>query len=111
MKYATSRRTAFSGQRTGKRFAFNRSLLPTPTEYYRDQCNMKLIGTGSEWKTALCPFHDDSQPSLRINTRNGAFKCMVCEEKGGDVLAFHMQRNALSFIAACKNLGAWSEQS
>ena len=110
MKYATPRRTTYAGQRTGKRFAINRSLLPTPTEYYRDQCNMKLIGT-TEWKTALCPFHDDSQPSLRINIKSGGYKCMVCEAKGGDVLAFHMQRHSLSFIAACKALGAWSEQS
>ena len=104
MKYATPRRTAFSGQRDGKRFAFNRALLPTPTEYYR---GMKLTGT-TEWRTTLCCFHDDKTPSLRINLKNGAFKCMVCDAKGGDVLSFHMQRNALSFIDACKSLGAWS---
>ena len=111
MKYATPRRnSSFAGQRDGKRFAFNRALLPAPTEYYRDQCNMKLIGT-TEWRTTLCPFHDDKTPSLRINVKSGGYKCMVCEAKGGDVLSFHMQRNSLSFIAACKSLGAWSEQS
>ena len=109
MKYATPRRTAFSGQRTGQRFGLNRSLLPTPIEYYGTREQMRLIGTG-EWKTALCPFHDDKAPSLRINTRSGGYKCMVCEAKGGDVIAFHMARHGLAFIAACKALGAWSEQ-
>lgn len=110
MKYATPRRTTFNGQRTGNRFALNRSLLPQPLEYYRDANSMKLIGAG-EWRTALCPFHDDKAPSLRINTRNGAFKCMVCEAKGGDVLAFHMQRHGLPFVEACKALGAWEVQA
>ena len=109
MKYASPKRTTYSGQRDGKRFAFNRALLPTPTEYYVGMCGLKLIGT-TEWRTTLCCFHDDKTPSLRINVKSGAFKCFVCEEKGGDVLAFHMQRNALSFIAACKSLGAWGEQ-
>jgi hypothetical protein len=98
MKYATSRRTSYAGQRTGKRFALNRSLLPSPLEYYRDTHSLKLIGAG-EWRSTLCPFHDDSQPSLRINTRTG-----------GDVLAFHMQRHGLAFIEACKALGVWEVQ-
>lgn len=94
---------------TRQKAAFNRSLLPTPLEYYRDANSMKLIGT-SEWRSTLCPFHDDSQPSLRINTRTGGYKCMVCEAKGGDVLAFHMQRHGLPFVEACKALGAWEVQ-
>jgi len=110
MKYAIPRRNpSFNGQRDGKRFAFNRALLPPAIEYYRDTQGMKITGTG-EWRTALCPFHDDKSPSLRINTRSGGYKCFVCDAKGGDVLAFHMQRHSLSFIAACKSLGAWSEQ-
>ncbi|MEC7118671.1 MAG: CHC2 zinc finger domain-containing protein [Pseudomonadota bacterium] len=111
MKYAIPRRTspAFSGQRTANRFGLNRSLLPTPLEYYRDTHSMRLVGTG-EWCTTLCPFHDDKTPSLRINIRNGAFKCFVCEAKGGDIIAFHMKRNNLPFIQACKELGVWSGQ-
>jgi hypothetical protein len=110
MKYATPRRTAFSGQRTGKRFALNRSLLPTALDYYTGTCAMKLIGAGV-WRSTLCPFHNDSQPSLRINTTGGGYKCMVCEAKGGDVLAFHMARHGLPFIDACKALGAWEGQA
>ena len=112
MKYATPRRTspAFRGQRTANRFGLNRSLLPPALEYYRYHSGMKLIGTG-EWRTALCPFHDDKSPSLRINIRNGAFKCFVCEAKGGDIIAFHMKRHSLPFIEACKSLGVWEQSA
>ena len=72
MRKMTPRRTtAFSGQRTGKRFALNRSLLPSPLEYYTGREQMRLVGSG-EWCGAKCPFHDDHAPSLRINTRSNA---------------------------------------
>ena len=32
---------------------------------------------------------------------------MTCGAKGGDVLAFHMQRHGLRFIEAARALGAW----
>lgn len=86
-------------------FAFKRNLLPSPAEYYREQ-GLKLIG-GGEWKSAVCPFHNDTKPSLRVRIENGAFRCMVCGAHGGDVLAFHMQRYGLRFIDAVKRLGAW----
>lgn len=111
MRKMTPRRTtAFSGQRTGKRFALNRSLLPSPLEYYTGREQMRLVGSG-EWCGAKCPFHDDHAPSLRINTRSGGYKCMVCEAKGGDVIAFHMARYGLPFIEACKALGAWEQNA
>ena len=89
-------------------FAFRRDWLPIPAEYYRHQ-GLKLIGSG-EWKSALCPFHDDTKPSLRIRLESGAYRCMVCGARGGDVLAFHRQRHQLSFIEAAKALGAWEKQ-
>ena len=36
---------------------------------------------------------------------------MVCEAKGGDVIAFHMARYGLPFIEACKALGAWEQNA
>ena len=84
---------------------FNKSALQRPANYYKEQ-GLKLIG-GGEWKDALCPFHDDSKPSLRVRLDSGGFKCMACGARGGDILAFHMQRYGLGFIAAAKQLGAW----
>jgi DNA primase len=88
-----------------RRFAFQRDRLPSAAEYYREQ-GLKLIG-GGEWKSAVCPFHDDTRPSLRVRVDTGAFRCMTSGAKGGDVLAFHMQRYGLAFIEAAKALGAW----
>ncbi|TCO82994.1 CHC2-type zinc finger protein [Plasticicumulans lactativorans] len=86
-------------------FAFRRDRLPAPADYYRDQ-GLKLTG-GGDWRSALCPFHGDTSPSLRVRIETGAFRCMACGAHGGDVLAFHMRRHELRFIEAAKALGAW----
>lgn len=89
-------------------FSFRRNRLPTPSQYYKNQ-GLKLTG-GGEWKSALCPFHNDTKPSLRIRLDSGGFRCMVCHAHGGDVLAFHRQRHGLGFVAAAKQLGAWETE-
>ena len=86
---------------------FNRELLPAPIQYYREQ-GLKLIG-GGEWKSVICPFHEDSSPSLRVRIDSGGYRCMVCGAHGGDVLAFHMKRYHLSFPQAARALRAWGE--
>ncbi len=88
-------------------FAFKRDRLPEPAEYYPWQ-GLKLTGGGA-WKSAVCPFHNDTKPSLRVRIETGAFRCMVCGARGGDVLAFHMLRHRLGFIEAARALGAWEE--
>ena len=84
---------------------FDRSRLPNPYSYYTEQ-GLKLTG-GGEWKQALCPFHKDTKPSLRVRLDSGSFCCMACGAKGCDVLAFHMKRYGIDFIQAAKRLGAW----
>ena len=64
---------------------FNKTDLQPPANYFKEQ-GIKFIGSG-EWKSALCPFHDDHNPSLRINIDTGSFKCMACGKRGGDVLS------------------------
>lgn len=98
MKYA---------QPTPGRFQFKRANLPVPAAYYEGQ-GIKLTGKGG-WRSAICPFHQDTRPSLRVRIETGAFRCMVCGAHGGDILAFHMQRYQLRFIDAAKSLGAWGE--
>lgn len=88
-----------------KPFGFKRTLLPSPVEYLKAQ-GLKLSG-GGEWKNAVCPFHDDTKPSLRIRIETGAFRCMACGAHGGDVLAFHMLITGLPFKRAAQDLGAW----
>ena len=89
-----------------RRFAFNRRLLPKPADYYAGE-GVCLRGRGA-WRDALCPFHPDTNPSLRVHIETGAFRCMVCGARGGDVLAFHMKRHGLRFSEAAKSLGAWA---
>ena len=84
---------------------FNKSRLQPPATYFKEQ-GLRLVG-GSEWKNALCPFHNDHKPSLRVRLDSGGFKCMACSVSGGDILAFHMQRYGLGFVEAAKQLGAW----
>lgn len=88
-------------------FGFRRDRLPNPLAYYREQ-GLKLTG-GGEWKSALCPFHPDTSPSLRVRIETGAFRCMVCGTHGGDVLAFQMLRHGQGFIEAARQMGAWEE--
>lgn len=90
---------------TLKPFGFKRALLPNPAEYFKAQ-GLKLTG-GGEWKSGICPFHQDSHPSLRVRLDTGAFRCMVCGAHGGDVLAFHRLITGLPFVRAAKDLGAW----
>lgn len=91
-----------------RRFSFRRDRLPSPGLYYREN-GLKLTG-GGEWKNAVCPFHPDTRPSLRVRLDTGGFRCMVCGAHGGDLLAFHMLRHGLRFIEAAKALGAWEDK-
>ena len=83
---------------------FVRDWLPAPATYY--SAELKLRGRGT-WRSAMCCFHDDTNPSLRVNIETGAFRCMACGAHGGDVLAFHQKRHGLSLPDAAKALGAW----
>lgn len=103
--YPTRGNANNSSQTNPKSFGLNRALLPTPLDYLTAR-GYALKGRG-EWREMICPFHDDTSPSLRINITKGCFKCMACEAKGGDIIAFHQQLTDKSFIEACKDLGAW----
>ena len=93
------------GSKARESFRFERTLLPSPGEYFKAQ-GLKPSGGGA-WKNALCPFHSDTNPSLRVRLDTGAFRCMACGAKGGDLLAFHMKRFGMSFKQAAAELGAW----
>ncbi|WP_297720073.1 DNA primase [uncultured Porphyromonas sp.] len=53
---------------------------------------------------ALCPFHDDSSPSLQISTAKNICKCFACGE-GGTPVSFIMKYEHLTFPEAIKFLG------
>lgn len=84
--------------------SFDRERLPDTTSYFEGE-GLKLSGPG-KWKTTACAFHGGSD-SMRINMASGAWVCMSCSAKGGDVLSYHMQAHSLEFIDAAKALGCW----
>ena len=86
--------------------SFDRNLLPDPTAYFEEQ-GLKLTGPRkAKWKTTECRFHDGSD-SMRVNTSSGAWVCMSCGKKGGDVLAYELAVTGADFVDAAKAVGAW----
>ena len=86
--------------------SFNRDALPSPVDYFELQ-GMKLKGPHSaKWKTTNCNFHGGSD-SMRVNVATGAWVCMSCGEKGGDVLAYEIAAGGRDFVDAAKAPGAW----
>ena len=51
----------------------------------------------------LCPFHDEKTPSFNVRPNHGTFHCFGCGE-GGDVIAFLMKSEHLSFVEAVERL-------
>lgn len=84
--------------------SFDRTRLPEPASYFESQ-GLKLSPRG-KWRTTECKFHGGSD-SMRINTATGAWVCMSCNTKGGDVLAYHMQFHGMEFVDGAKEIGAW----
>ena len=90
------------------RSRFRRDRLPVPAAYYAKE-GQTFQGTG-EWRSTTCPFHEDRHPSLRVRLESGSFCCMVCGEKGGDIVSFHQKRHGLGFKEAVQALGAWGDE-
>ena len=61
---------------------FYRKYLPT----------VEKIG-GQEWR-AVCPFHEDTDPSLNFNESTGQYFCHGCNKKG-DIFHFYGKVNGL----------------
>jgi len=63
---------------------------------------VSLRRVGSKYK-ALCPFHDDHNPSLEVNPERQSFKCWSCGV-GGDVFDFVKNREHVDFPEALRML-------
>ncbi|MFC2653949.1 MAG: DNA primase [Segatella salivae] len=51
----------------------------------------------------LCPFHNDSTPSLTVSSAKGIYKCFACDASG-DVIKFLQEHLKISFVEAVKIL-------
>jgi DNA primase len=61
-----------------------------------------LTKSGSSHK-GRCPFHKDDTPSFMVNGEKGLWHCFGCGE-GGDLFAFLMKIERLTFIEAAQRL-------
>ena len=52
---------------------------------------------------AICPFHDDHDPSMQINKDKQIFHCYVCQS-GGDVIEFVKKYNKCGFDEAVRKV-------
>lgn len=51
----------------------------------------------------LCPWHDDTRPSMQVNPERQSFRCWVCD-LGGDVFTYVMKRDGVEFGEALRLL-------
>ena len=66
--------------------------------------HVQLIKKGREW-TGLCPFHNDSRPSMSVVTHKGTpfYKCHSCGA-GGDAISFLRGLMGMEFREALEML-------
>ncbi|HRH22251.1 MAG TPA: CHC2 zinc finger domain-containing protein, partial [bacterium] len=71
-------------------------------EVIRDYIAVKQAGTNFK---AVCPFHNEKNPSLVISPAKQIWHCFGCG-KGGDVFTFVMEKEGLDFAEALRVLAA-----
>ena len=64
---------------------------------------VQLKGAGGGQKKGLCPFHDEKTPSFHVTPSRGYFHCFGCQT-GGDVIAFVMKMDHLTFTETIERL-------
>ena len=65
---------------------------------------MELKKSGSAYK-CLCPFHDDSSPSLHVSPSKQIYHCFACGA-GGDAIKFVMEYEKLTYPEAIEKLAS-----
>lgn len=64
-------------------------------------CQLKKKGRGF---VCLCPFHQDTHPSMQVSPDKGIAYCFACS-KGGDIFSFYQEIEGVDFRQALKDLG------
>ena len=52
---------------------------------------------------AICPFHDDKNPSMMLSREKQIFKCFVCGT-GGNAITFVQNYEKISYVEAVKKV-------
>ncbi|MHA0298316.1 DNA primase [Mesomycoplasma ovipneumoniae] len=64
---------------------------------------IQLSPNGRNTFVGLCPFHEDTNPSLSVSISKQIFKCFSCQ-KGGNIVSFVMLWKNLNFFKAVEYL-------
>lgn len=82
-----------------------RDRLPAPGVYYA-ACVVKLgKPNGTGWAQGRCPFHEDHDASLSVQTTDphGGWRCFAgCGQ--GDLVSFHQRRTGKPFVEVVADL-------
>lgn len=75
---------------------------PSILKIYRER--ITLLRNGKGYK-ACCPFHDDRNPSLLLDEKDGTlvWKCFPCDD-GGDVISFVQKFDKVDFSTAAQTV-------
>lgn len=65
---------------------------------------VKLSKSGAEFE-ACCPFHNEATPSFKVSPSKQFYHCFGCGAHG-DAISFLVEHDGLSFVDACRELGA-----
>lgn len=63
---------------------------------------VSLIKKGKNY-TCICPFHNDTNPSMVVSQEKQIYKCFSCDA-GGNVITFVQNFEKISFVEALKKL-------
>lgn len=83
-----------------------------PAQFYEQEGHEVNTSGSNFWRLAgLCPFHEDREAgSFFIHRGTGSFKCFSCDAKGGDVIAFLIQKYSLTLKEAVELLAREGER-
>lgn len=77
----------------------------SPRDFYASRLDRAKFKENEWIEGGICPFHADQKPgSFHVNLISGGYHCFACDERGGDIVAFMMATEGLSFPDALKTL-------
>jgi DNA primase len=63
---------------------------------------LPVMAAGKDYK-AICPFHNDTRPSLQLSRTYQNYRCWACDARG-DVFDFVMKQERVEFVEALRML-------
>jgi DNA primase len=75
-------------------------------ELVLEHYGISLMPAKGDELLGLCPFHEDTKPSFRVNTKKRVFHCFGCDAKG-NVLDFVVRKEGVTVKKAALLVSEW----